>query len=253
MSTLDDPSQIIGQIYLIDNSITGKQYVGQALSHRKNRGKYKPFGYTGRFKDHISEALCNTKKKQCTFLNNSIRKHGSEAFQVRLLHECPVAELDKWEKHYIAEHNSMYPNGYNLTSGGKVFKTVETPKEFATAVLNTPRKRGGCVSRTEETRKKMSIVQKELYANPTVRKEQMIRSQEQHAKHKVDRFRGVTIDETKLDSYIRLRKHKDGSQFVVVLVDGRRVNFHGKYESISDIKQRAIEFLLQINSATLSN
>ena len=65
---LDDNSKVIGHIYLITCTETNKYYVGQTLSHRKNRNKYRPFGYQGRFKDHISEALCNTKKKQCTYL-----------------------------------------------------------------------------------------------------------------------------------------------------------------------------------------
>ena len=70
---LNDSSNVLGHIYVITNLITKKQYVGQTVSHRKNRNKYRPFGFEGRFKDHISEALCNTKKKQCNYLNNSIR------------------------------------------------------------------------------------------------------------------------------------------------------------------------------------
>ena len=61
-----DNSNVVGHIYKITNIKTNKIYIGQTLSHRKNRGKYRPFGYEGRFKDHLSEALCNSKKKQCT-------------------------------------------------------------------------------------------------------------------------------------------------------------------------------------------
>ena len=103
--------QISGQIYYIENTNTKKGYVGQTLTHRKNKGKYKPFGYNGRFKDHISEALCNTKKKQCRYLNNAIRLYGSEVFIVKLLHECPREDLDSKEKEYILTMNTLYPNG----------------------------------------------------------------------------------------------------------------------------------------------
>ena len=43
--------------------INNKIYVGQAVTHRLNKNKYRYFGYEGRFKDHISEAINNTKKK----------------------------------------------------------------------------------------------------------------------------------------------------------------------------------------------
>jgi hypothetical protein len=76
---------VTGHIYRITNTQTNKIYIGQTLSHRKNRGKYRPFGYMGRFYDHSSEALCNTKKKQCTYLNNAIRMYGKDAFHCELL------------------------------------------------------------------------------------------------------------------------------------------------------------------------
>ena len=58
---LKDISGVVGHIYKITNTKDNKHYVGQAMSHRKNLGKYKPFGYEGRFRDHISEANSNTK------------------------------------------------------------------------------------------------------------------------------------------------------------------------------------------------
>ena len=138
---LDDDSKVIGHIYLITNTQTNKKYVGQTVSHRKNRNKYRPFGFEGRFKDHISEALCNTKKKQCNYLNNSIRQYGKEAFKVELITECSKSELDTMEEMYIKEYNTLYPNGYNLTIGGKVFKdkTCDTePASPTNDVLTSP-------------------------------------------------------------------------------------------------------------------
>jgi hypothetical protein len=60
---IDEKDKITGVIYIIENKETNKKYVGQTVSHRKNKGKYRPFGYVGRFNDHVSEALNNTKKK----------------------------------------------------------------------------------------------------------------------------------------------------------------------------------------------
>lgn len=115
---LDDIEHVLCDIYVITNTVTNKQYVGQANTHRLNHGKYRPFGYLRRFKDHVSEAICNTKKKQCTFLNNSIRKHGVNNFKVELLERCTIGDANDREAYYIAELKSLYPNGYNLSQGG---------------------------------------------------------------------------------------------------------------------------------------
>ena len=104
---LNDNSQVQGQIYLITNIKTNKQYVGQTLTHRKNRNKYRPFGYIGRFNDHISEAICNTKKKQCTYLNNAIRLDGKDAFTVELLLTSSKEELDSFEEQYIKLYHKI--------------------------------------------------------------------------------------------------------------------------------------------------
>ena len=122
---ITDKSQVIGHIYLIERiGKKSKYYVGQSVSHRKNHGKYRPFGYEGRFRDHVSEALCNTKKKQCWYLNNAIRRYGKDAFNVSLLETCALTNMDEREQYYIQEYNSLYPNGYNLTTGGKYSKPL---------------------------------------------------------------------------------------------------------------------------------
>ena len=112
-------SLVKGEIYKIRNKITLKEYVGQTLTHRKNKGKYRPFGSEGRFKDHISEAINNTKKNQCVYLNNSIRKYGQENFEYETIINCEISELDYYEKDSIKKYDTLYPNGYNLAKGGK--------------------------------------------------------------------------------------------------------------------------------------
>jgi len=109
-------------IYIIRNKINNKIYIGQAVSHRLNKEKYRYFGYNGRFKDHISEAIKNTKKNQCTYLNNAIRKYGTENFFVELIETCDKNNGNDREIYYIDKYNSLYPYGYNLTKGGKNFK-----------------------------------------------------------------------------------------------------------------------------------
>ena len=129
--SLEDSDKIKGEIYKITNTKEQKFYIGQTRTHRKNKNKYRLFGYIGRFKDHISEAINNTKKKQCTYLNNSIRI-DKEYFIVELLETCKINILDEREIYYIEKYNSIYPNGYNLTSGGKTTKyiKIENNEEF---------------------------------------------------------------------------------------------------------------------------
>lgn len=250
---LKDNSSVVGHIYLITNIQNNKRYVGQTLSHRKNRGKYRPFGYIGRFNDHMSEALCNSKKKQCTYLNNAIRSYGKEAFQVELLLVCPRQELDAQERKHIEDYATLYPNGYNLTCGGKVFKD-KTMSTNTSQPTNAPKKRGGCVFRSQETRTKMTSRLKELMSSPETRHELMERTQKQHLKTKIESFRGVEIDMTCSDKYIHVRNKKDGTQFIKVIVGKKTTSFVGKYQSIEELKRKAIQFLSSIHSsATLPN
>lgn len=237
---------VTGEIYIITNTTNNMKYVGQTVSHRLNRGVYKPFGSLGRFKDHISEAICNTKKKQCRYLNNAIRKEGKDAFNFEVLHSCSLGELDSMEQMFIEVHKTLYPGGYNLTKGGKVWGHEDTAG-VATLTTNAPKKRGGCEFRSEETRK---LISERLKASETNRGEgRMKQTQSQHMKTKLEKFKDVVIHPDKIDTYIHERK--DG---VVIRVDGKRItSFVGKYENRSELKERAVEFLKQIISAMPSN
>jgi len=121
---LENSDQIRGILYKITNKANGFCYIGQTRSHRKNKDKYRYFGHIGRFKDHISEALNNTKKNQCKYLNNAIRQN-KDCFIVELLETCELDQLDEKEIHYIETYNSLFPNGYNLTKGGKTTKSIQ--------------------------------------------------------------------------------------------------------------------------------
>ena len=102
---LNDDTHVLGEIYLITNTKTNKQYVGQTMTHRWNHAKYRPFGYVARFKQHISDAKT---LHHAYYLPSSIRKHGSEHFKTELLERCPPDQLDALNKntssstiHYI--------------------------------------------------------------------------------------------------------------------------------------------------------
>jgi len=133
---LDDPTQRYCEIYKITNLTTQKVYVGQAVSHILNHKRYRPYGHQGRFRCHISEAF-SSKKNQCHFLNNAIRKYGVDDFIVELIEYCDFNDSNDREIHYIKELNSLYPNGYNLKNGGTVFThSDESKKRVSEGVIS---------------------------------------------------------------------------------------------------------------------
>lgn len=121
---IDDKTKRYIQIYKITNTVNGKIYIGQCVSHILNHKRYRPYGYLGRFKSHISEANSN-KKNQCKILNNAIKKYGVESFNVEIVFRCSENNADKYEYEYITKYNSLYPNGYNIKNGGTQFKHTE--------------------------------------------------------------------------------------------------------------------------------
>ena len=132
---LDDATKRYCEIYKIINLKNNKSYVGQAVSHILNHKKYRPYGIYGRFRCHISEAFSN-KKNQCCYLNNAIRKYGKKNFQVVLLDTCKIDKADLLEKYYIKKCNTLFPNGYNLNTGGNVFRhTLESRIRVSKGVI----------------------------------------------------------------------------------------------------------------------
>jgi hypothetical protein len=112
------PQNYIGHICKATCKTTKKAYTGKTKSHWWNHGKWRPFGYMARWGAHISEAVNNVKKCQCTYLNNAIRKYGINDWIVELLCTCPINKIDEYETKMVSEHNTLFPNGYNLTEGG---------------------------------------------------------------------------------------------------------------------------------------
>jgi group I intron endonuclease len=241
---LDSNDNIFGIIYEMTNNRTGMKYVGQTVSHRKNKAKYRPFGETGRFKDHISEAVNNTKKKQCSYLNHAIRKYGSDAFSVTTLETCTLSALNEREQYYIKEKNTLFPNGYNLTKGGK---TAHEASYLDSSELKSPKKRGGCIMRSEETRAKMKARAKEL-VNDEFRTVKSARGKTQHNAAKIERFKDCKVDLSMIESYISTKGKR-----VVVIIDVARAEFTSKHETIEQVKERAKTFIKELHNATLSN
>lgn len=99
-------------IYKHTCSISKKSYIGLT----KNLSQ--------RTRDHKSLSL------QCPVFHKAIKKYGWENFTTEIL-DCAEAidEANVLEEKYIAHHNTMVPNGYNLKSGGKYNLHSEETKQ----------------------------------------------------------------------------------------------------------------------------
>jgi hypothetical protein len=227
---LTDPMDVVGEIYVIRNTKTGMEYVGQAVSHRLNHGKYRPHGSQARFKQHISEAIKNVNNKVgCTYLNNAIRDDGEDAFVVEVIRYCPVGEMNGLEHHYITERRTLYPNGYNLRGGyhtSPIHHTIKT-----NAPVNEPSSHGGRTQpHTEATKQLTSRRLKELHATGALVEMCSNRAKQQHNASRLEGFADVAhlLDsEADLTKYIKERKSKADGSLVFVYVDlgGKKTRF----------------------------
>lgn len=244
----DEFHKVEGEVYKITNTVTNKCYVGQTRSHRLNHGKYRPFGYLGRLRDHISEANSN-KKNQSRYLNSSILKYGSDKFVCEKLITCTLEELDMYESNYIKEFNTKFPYGYNLTNGGQKTGCFRGEKIVLdeTKIIRPTAKENVNLKRSDDTKKLISERLKEALSSDEHRNKMMLNTQKQHLSKKFERFRNATIKLDDIDNYIYIRhNYKSNYEYVVVIIDKVETSFVGKFESIEQIKERAKEFIKEL-------
>lgn len=238
---LNEKDKIKGEIYKITCIITKKCYIGQTLTHRRNKGKYRPFGSLGRFKGHISEALNNTKKKQCTYLNNAIRKYGEKNFIFKVIEYCNTTKLDELEKKYIKECNTLYPNGYNLTKGGKGCKYIKVNNNSS---LNIPTKRGReyGYKHKDTTKKLMSKRLKKICNSKTVKNRMSNVMRNYYDNKKIITISKYNLDKD-IEKYIHPVRIKNTNKIhtYVIKINNKKYKFDSKLknEKLQDIYNRA--------------
>ena len=93
-------------VYLLENTVTGKRYVGQTCMPLRKR-----------FRSHLSQARNDARLKSP--LKSAFLKYGAGAFRMTLLGEYGTqSETDTAEAHFIRALNTIAPYGYNLRHGG---------------------------------------------------------------------------------------------------------------------------------------
>lgn len=98
------------EIYIIKNDINDMVYVGQS----KNAAE--------RFSKHVYEAKVN---RNGTLIDGAMHDLGYEHFYYQIL-ESNVENFNERERYWIAQYNSLYPNGYNSVPGG-IMSGFEVP------------------------------------------------------------------------------------------------------------------------------
>jgi predicted GIY-YIG superfamily endonuclease len=89
-------------VYLFGPSPEGKYYVGQTDNFQR------------RIRDHSKAG------GGCPRFHEAIRRYGWDAIPVKFIAETHVQEeADRLEILYITKHNSLWPDGYNMTLGGR--------------------------------------------------------------------------------------------------------------------------------------
>ncbi len=206
---LETNENALGIIYKITNNENGKCYIGQTVTHKLNAKKYRPFGEKRRLNQHISDALCNSKKKQCTCLNNAIRKYGKDSFTTEVIEYCELDQSNDREIYWIKHHNTISPNGYNLNEGGMKGPTL-------------PEQRVKLMTKTQEQFSKKKL---DRYSGIT-----------------------TTIDVNNMDQYIRERHHdRYGGIYYAVIIEGIKSIFVAQHISKEDLKQLVYNFLIALS------
>jgi len=134
---------MFGIIYKITNKINGKIYIGQTINE-----------FEKRWSVHVSS------KKGCPYLQNAIQKYGKENFDKVIVARCDsLEEMNHRETYYIKLFNTLAPNGYNLNTGGDSrIPSEETRKKMSEAQKRIGKGRNLGKRASEETKKKMSII-----------------------------------------------------------------------------------------------
>lgn len=111
----------MGYIYLIQNLINGKKYVGQTIQDDINK----------RWKAHkqVNKRFVGT----CLF--NAYKKYGIENFKYQIICICFDEDTNKYEEEYINKYQTLYPNGYNMIEGGKSRKFTPILKQIISEKL----------------------------------------------------------------------------------------------------------------------
>jgi group I intron endonuclease len=111
----------MGYIYLIENKINMKKYIGQTIQKD--------------IKDRWNSHKNLKHKTVGKILFNAYNKYGIDNFNYKIICICFDEDTNKYEEEYIKKYDTIYPNGYNLLPGGNNKKHNEYTKKIISESL----------------------------------------------------------------------------------------------------------------------
>jgi len=128
----------MAHVYIITNKVNNKQYVGVTNNSLQER-----------WKSHLYDR---------NVISKAIRKYGKENFSIESIYECETMdEAYQLEPEFIVEHKTRYPNGYNVSSGGKgsqVGKRKSTPEHVKQKIRESIKKNPWWAKASDEQKEK---------------------------------------------------------------------------------------------------
>lgn len=85
---------------MFTNRCNGKSYIGQSVNIER------------RYNEHRFRTV------ESSLFHDELRYYGFHNFDFYVLEECCISDLNDKEVYYIKKYNTLFPNGYNMTSGG---------------------------------------------------------------------------------------------------------------------------------------
>lgn len=122
-------------IYVITHVESGRKYVGQTVKKGSQRWREHCNAADGAFEHTYNGQM---------YIVRALRKYGVAAFKFEVVEQCARKDLDAREAFWIAELNSLAPNGFNLRSGALGVDGVKIASEVGQriSVANRGRVKG---------------------------------------------------------------------------------------------------------------
>ena len=218
----------MGIIYKL-TSPEGKSYIGQTIQT-----------FNKRMSGHVHG------KSYCRALKDAIEKYGFDTFQKQIIWEGDNDLILEKEKYYIDHFNTIYPNGYNLSSGGGrgEHRSTETIKLMKESQRNSVKERNcDLLGYIVENRSKVH----DKITSWTVRnnkhgclgrfktKEEALMFQIEYTKEP-DKY---------IDNYTKQRVangkggvYKKGKRWIVVLYIDNKSKYFGSFKTEEEAKQK---------------
>jgi group I intron endonuclease len=221
-----------GTVYVIENLENGKKYIGQ--TGRKDLAE--------RFREHCG----NSQTSVCPKLRNAIKKYGRDCFVIEPLwtsDTCDQTEIDTKEIELIKEHNTLHPNGYNLTIGGMGGRHSEETKRLISEKSKNAwqmkgekyrqdRKEKG---RSEESKQKVSETLKQLFKDRPEIREKISQGNlgKKRSEEARENYRQANRRRLNDPEYIRKMKENAAKRMKPIYGFDKAGTFVSKYDSLT--------------------